>query len=93
VAPGIARQIEVSARQVCPCVAPRCITRICCPSVAPDRDSTDISSESQRSKWRIYVLFHWLEVVPGGGIEPPTRGFSISLVIRANCLRIGQTVT
>ena len=31
-------------------------------------------------------------VVPGGGIEPPTRGLSISLLIFAYCLRASQTV-
>jgi hypothetical protein len=38
-------------------------------------------------------LMFSLEVVPGGGIEPPTRGFSISLVIRTPRLRIAQPVT
>jgi len=33
------------------------------------------------------------EMVPGGGIEPPTRGFSISRVIRAACLGGAQPVT
>jgi len=32
------------------------------------------------------------KMVPGGGIEPPTRGFSIDLLIRARCFKIAQLV-
>ncbi len=90
--PGIARQIQVSARRVCPCVAHQGIARICCPSVAPDRDSTILSKNAQRPKWRISVLFHWLEVVPGGGIEPPTRGFSIFLGFYSSSSKLVQSI-
>ena len=38
-------------------------------------------------------LFSWVIVVPGGGIEPPTRGFSISLESQLEPLKLLQSVT
>ena len=38
------------------------------------------------------LLKRFINLVPGGGIEPPTRGFSESLLIFSNCCTVLQVV-